>query len=196
MNLNDIRRNYNNYADYQIKRIASEEAGSLKPEVLEILKSEIEKRNLDPNLIASVVTQSKELTALEITEYGNILKNHSCPKCESKMEKLNVTMVGHVTSILIWTSYEKSLKVACYGCLDEIHEKAIDKSILLGWWAIPWGPIQTVRSFFFNTKMKKNNRAEEPNELFNNFVLNNIGIIEIAKTDPDQLTEFLIRINE
>ena len=73
MDLNDIRENYKNFDDWKIEKIASEEAGSLRPEVLDILKAEIKKRNLNLNLIDSVDSQTKELTESEFNEYCDIL---------------------------------------------------------------------------------------------------------------------------
>ncbi len=195
MDLNEIRENYKNFEDWKIEKIASEEAGSLRPEILDILKLEIKKRNLKRNLIDSVDSQTKELTESEFNEYSRILRNHPCPKCKSKTQKINVTMVGRVVSILIMTNYEKSLKVACSNCLDEMHSEANMKSALLGWWGIPWGPIQTIRSFMFNSSMKKNNWTEIPNEFFSSFIVSNIGIMEKAKTEPEKLTEFINRTN-
>ena len=195
MDLNEIRENYKNFDNYKIEKIASEDAGKLRPEVLEILKEEIKKRNLNLNLIDSVNSQTRELSEQEFNEYCQILRNHPCPICKSKTQKINATMIGRVVSILILTSYEKSLKVACSNCLDEMHSKANTKSALLGWWGFPWGPIQTIRSFIFNSNMKKNNRTEKPNEIFTSFIISNIGIMEKAKTQPEKLTEFIIRTN-
>ena len=195
MDLKDIKENYKNFDDYNIEKIASEEAGFLRAEVLDILKAEIKKRNLNLNLIDSVDSQTKELTESEFNEYCGILRNHPCPKCNTKTQKVNATMVGRVVSMLIMTNYEKSLKVACSNCLDEMHSKANMKSALLGWWGIPWGPIQTIRSFMFNSSMKKNNRSEKPNVIFTSFILSNIGIMEKAKTEPEKLTEFINRTN-
>ena len=195
MDLNDIIENYRNFEDWKIEKIASEEAGSLRPEVLDILKAEIKKRKLNLNLIDSIDSQTKELSESEFNEYCEILRNHPCPKCNSKTQKINATMVGRVISMLIMTNYEKSLKVACSNCLDEMHSKANMKSALLGWWGIPWGPIQTIRSFIFNSIMKKNNRTKKPNEIFVGFIISNIGIMEKAKTEPEKLTEFINRTN-
>ena len=76
-----------------------------------------------------------------------------------------------------------------------MHSRANTKSALLGWWGFPWGPIQTIRSFIFNSSMKKNNRTEKPNEIFASFIVSNIGIMEKAKTEPEKLTEFINRTN-
>jgi hypothetical protein len=144
MNLEDIKENYRNFDDSDIERIATADSSLLEPEVLEILKAEIQRRNLDLSLVDSVDAQTKELSIEEFNEYCSILRNHTCPNCNSSKQNMNASMVGKVTSVVIWTSYEKSMKVACSDCLDKFHDKAITNSLLLGWWAIPWGPIQTV----------------------------------------------------
>jgi len=195
MDLKDIRENYRGFDDYKIEKIASQEAASLRPEVLDILKDEIRRRNLNLNLIDSVNSQTRELTDAELNEYYEILRNHPCPNCNSKTQKLNVTAIGTVYSILVVTSYEKFVRIACSNCLDEMHRKANIKSALLGWWGFPWGPIHTIRSFMFNSSMMKNNRTEKPNDIFKNFIGNNVGIIEKAKTQPEKLTEFINGVN-
>jgi len=193
MDLNDIKENYKKFEDWKIEKIASEEAGSLRPEVLDILKTEIENRKL--NLLDTIDAQTKEITESEFNDYYNVLRNHPCPKCESKTQKINATIVGRVVSMLILTNYEKCLKVACSNCLDEMHNNANKKSALLGWWGFPWGPIQTIRSFIFNSRMKKNNRTVEPNEIIASFIVNNIGIMEKAKSEPEKLTELINKTN-
>lgn len=195
MDLNDIRENYKNFDDHKIEKIASEEAGSLRPEVLGILKSEINKRNLNANLLTSVDTQTNALTEAQFDEYCQMLRSQPCPKCNTKTSKLNVSMVGSVVSILVITNYEKKLLVACSDCLDQWHKNANIKSALLGWWGFPWGPIHTVRSFIFNSSMKKNNRTEKPNDIYQSFVLGNIGVLEACKGNPEKLNEFLKRSN-
>ena len=195
MDLNDIKENYKKFEDWKIEKIASEEAGSLRPEVLDILKTEIENRKLNLNLLDTIDAQTKEITESEFNDYYNVLRNHPCTKCESKTQKINATIVGRVVSMLILTNYEKCLKVACSNCLDEMHNKANKKSALLGWWGFPWGPIQTIRSFIFNSRMKKNNRTVEPNEIIASFIVNNIGIMEKAKSEPEKLTELINKTN-
>ena len=105
MDLNDIKENYKKFEDWKIEKIASEEAGSLRPEVLDILKTEIENRKLNLNLLDTIDAQTKEITESEFNDYYNVLRNHPCPKCESKTQKINATIVGRVVSMLILTNY-------------------------------------------------------------------------------------------
>ena len=196
MELKDIRENYRNFEDYQIEQIATEEVNSLRPGVIEILKEEIHRRKLSENLIKGIDAQTREITEKELNEYCTLVRNHTCPKCSSKTQKLNATVVGEVASILVITNYEKRAKIACPDCLDEFNNKGIKKSALLGWWAFPWGPIRTIQSLLFNSKMKKNNHLNEPNSIFKDLILGNIGFLETNRNNPKKLTEFLNKINE
>lgn len=194
MNLNEIRENYKNFDDYTIERIAIKDSKFLRPEILEILKKEILKRNLSPDIINGIEIQKKKLTKEEFTEYYNLIKNSSCPNCSLNKE-LNISMVGEVVSIIVVSNYDKKIKVGCTECLNKLNTKAIIKSSLLGWWGFPWGPIYTIRSYIFNYGMRKNNASYKPNRIFKEFVKENIGFLEINKNKPEQLSEFLNRVN-
>lgn len=195
MNLSEIKENYKYFDDFKIRKIASEEAASLRPEVLDILKEEIKRRGMDQNLNNSIDTQIREISLLELMDYCAQLQKHPCPNCKSKTGKLHVTIVGQVISMVFFTNYEKSIKVACSDCLDNWNKKATIKSALFGWWGFPWGPIHTVRSFIFNYGMKSNNRSNKPSGLLKSYVRDHIGVLEASKTNPQALTDFLNRTN-
>ncbi|MFI2744148.1 hypothetical protein ACG2LH_15550 [Zhouia sp. PK063] len=195
MDINFIKENYKKFDNSKIETIALKEANTLKPEIVEILKAEVQRRNLNSNLINCIDSQIKELTEKDLIEYSELLRKHKCPNCNSKTNHINVSITGRVISVLIFTSYKKSLKVACPNCLDEMHNNANMVSAVAGWWGIPWGPINTIRSFIFNAKMKKNNRLEA-SDLYKSFILSNIGVLEQSKTEPEKLTNYLKKLNE
>jgi len=68
MDIEQIKKNYENFDDSKIEILAKNEAGSLEPEVIPILVNEIKKRNLDIDLIKGIESQTKELTEKEIQE--------------------------------------------------------------------------------------------------------------------------------
>ncbi len=196
MNISDIKDNYKTFEDSKIKHLALNEVASLRPEVIEILKEEIKTRNLSENLLNSIEIQLHEPSESEINNYAEILKNHECPICKSKTQTLKISSIGEVVSIIVMTNYNKTLKVGCEDCLTELNNKAITKSAILGWWGIPWGPVQTIRSFIYNSQMKKNNRINQQNEHYHGLIYENIGVFEMAKKDPKVLTNLLRKINQ
>jgi hypothetical protein len=195
MELDEIRENYRNFEDYKIEKIATEDVTKLREGVIDILKEEIQRRDLPKSLINGIDAQTKELTEKEFTDYLSIIRNHTCPKCNSKTKKLNGSIVSEVVSVIFFTNYTKNLKIACSDCLDELNNKAIGKSLILGWWGFPWGPIYTIKSILLNTKMKKGNHTSEPNEILQGFVLENIGYIETNKNNPEKITQLLNKTN-
>ena len=195
MDLKDIREDYKKFDDYTIERIAIKDSNSLRPEVLEILKSEIQKRKLSPEILKGIEIQKRKLTKEELNEYYDLIKNSSCPKCSSENKKLNISMIGEVVSIVVISHYDKRIKIGCTDCLNKLNTNAIIKSSLFGWWAFPWGPIYTIRSYVFNFGMRKNNKSDKPNGIFKGFVTENIGFLETNKNSPEKITEFLNGIN-
>jgi len=195
MELDDIRENYRSFEDYKIEKIATEDVTKLREGVIDILKEEIQRRNLPKSLIKGIDAQTKELSEKEFDEYLSLIRNHTCPKCNSKTKKLNASIVGEVVSVVVFTNYTKKRKIACSNCLDELNNKAIGKSSILGWWGFPWGPIYTIKSIILNTKMKKKNHTSKPNELLQGFVLENIGYLEANKNNPEKITQLLNKTN-
>lgn len=192
MNLEEIKKNYENYDDSNIELIATTEAYGLHEEVIQILKNEIKKRNLSDELLKSIEAQTKE----GILKNVNLIRAHSCPVCHSKTKRLNATIVGKVSSFIIYSSYEKEIKIACSDCLDEFHRKANINSALFGWWGIPWGPINTISSLLFNNKMKRAYHRKNPSEVLTKFVTENATLIESVKENPVDLSNFLKSIND
>ena len=195
MDIEDIRENYKNYDDYMIEKIASKDANSLRPEALDILKSEINKRNLSADILNGIEIQSRTLTKEELAEYCDLIKNSTCPNCGSDSKKLSISMIGEVVSIIVISNYDKRIKIGCTECLNKMNTRAIIKSSILGWWGFPWGPIYTIRSYIFNYGMRGNNKTEKPNGVFKDFVRSNIGFLETNRNNPNRISDFLAGVN-
>jgi hypothetical protein len=195
MDIEDIRDNYKNFDDYTIENIAMKDANSLRPEVLKILKFEIQKRNLSPEILNGIEIQNRKLTKDELSEYCSLIENSTCSICSSENKKLNISMIGEVVSIIVISHYDKRIKVGCSECLNKLNTNAIIKSSLLGWWGFPWGPIYTIRSYIYNYGMRLNNTSDKPNGIFKEFVRGNVGFLETNKNNPKRISEFLNGIN-
>ena len=134
-----VRENYQRMADDEVIRIATQDAAGLTPEAQKVVKEEIEKRNLDRNIIKGVLVQNKEYTVEEIGEYCMLARNLSCPTCGSNMNFLNGTITSEVMSFIFFTQYNRKLKVACPTCLDKSNNNALIKTIILGCGEFPGG---------------------------------------------------------
>lgn len=193
LDLEFVRDNYQRMSDDDLVRIATEDAAGLTPEAREIIKEEIEKRNLNRNIIKGVQAQNKELTGKEIDAYCKIVRNLDCPSCGTIHSKLNGTMTGEVISFILFTQYRKKIIVACPACLAKANNKALIMSATLGWWGIPWGVIRTVQSISQNLKSKKAIHLDSPNTYLTSFVLSHIGQLETYRNDRQKLQEAIFR---
>jgi hypothetical protein len=183
----ELRKNYERYDDGKLIRIATEEAASLRPEALVLIKQVIKERGLSENILNAVEAQTKPLDANGLLVYTNLLRNQPCPICNSINQPLNATISATVMSFVIITNYSKELKIACPTCLDKQNNNAMLKSAMLGWWGLPWGIIRTPQALILNNKMKRQNHIPEANNLLKAYILNNIGRIEAVKNSPEQL---------
>lgn len=198
MELEDIRKNYRNFNDDKIENLAKSDAKKLRPEVIPILIGEIRRRNLSENLIAGIETQLRVLTPNELIEYGTLIQKQPCPKCKSKTRKLNAVILTEVVSMILLTHTSKHFRIACPDCLTHFRKRADSKTFLLGWWGFPSGIIKTIGALRHNSKMAKIINSQEPNEneIFQSFVIENVGQIETYKKDEKDLHRMLTNANQ
>jgi len=195
MDVESIKKNYRNFEDYQIIDLANSDARSLRPEIIPVLVEEIKRRNLPENLLNGIQAQLKVPTPEEIDEYCSIIRNQACTDCQSKTHKLNAIVVKAVTSMIFLTQSTAKIKIVCPDCLEKHKSNANSKSMLLGWWAFPWGPIKTVQALISNSKMTKHIRLNHPNIILQSFVYENIGFLETNRENPSAIKQLLVRTN-
>lgn len=187
-----VQEHYAHMSDKELIHFFSHDAQGLTPEALAIAKEEVQKRGLDHRLTTALELQSKPTLATdEIDYYCNLLRSLQCPHCETNNKLLNATMVYEVMSFIFITHYQKRVKIGCPDCLDSAIHKAQAKTLVLGWWGIPWGIIRSISAIASNIKFKKQNHVEEANEVLRNFVQANVGQLVMRK-DHKQALQNLI----
>jgi hypothetical protein len=193
-NLEQLRKNYEQFDDKKLLRIASEEAARLRPEALELLKQEIARRGLTTDAVKAADVLTKQVSAEEFAGYVETLRNLPCPICRGTGEKLNATIVSNVMSFIVFTHQSKEVKIACPRCLNKQNNNAMVKTALLGWWGIPFGLIRTPAALMFNARQKAQNDLPEANDLFKSFVYGRLGRIEANKNNPEGLKDIITHI--
>lgn len=186
-----VRENYQRMTDEEFVRIATQDAAGLTPDAQEVVREEVERRKLDKSIIKGVLAQNRSYTIEEIDEYCDLLRNLTCPSCGTTSVKLNGTMTSEVVSYLVITQMTKELKIACPRCLDKANNYATTKTLLLGWWGIPWGIVRTIQAVIHNTRRRKTNRHESPNDYLRGYVLSKIGQLETFKDDKEKLQQII-----
>ncbi len=186
-----VRETYQKMSDKELIRTLTQDATGLTPEAQEIVKDEIKRRNLDPNIIKGVDAQQKSYTATEIDAYCNIIQKLPCPVTGSSLEKLNATQTAEVISIVFHTEYKTKIVIGSPAILNKANNAAIFKTVLLGWWGFPWGIFRTIQAIGINLKNKKTNGIGSPNKFLRSFVLSKIGEIETYKDNKKKLLEII-----
>lgn len=189
--LSDIAKHYAKKTDAELIYTATEKASGLRPGVLEIIESEIKKRNIDLNILEGVKAQNKKYTFEEINDLSQKLRSLPCPECGSKTTKLNGTVMHTVKSFIILTVSRQESIIACPDCLNKKNQESIISTALMGWWGIPSGIIKTPVYIYNNIKSKKENRIAESNSTLISFTLQNVGLIETYKEDSEKLKQII-----
>jgi hypothetical protein len=186
-----VRENYQKLTDAELIQAATTDAAGLTPEALEVVKEEIIKRKLDTSIIKGLEAQNKTYTIEEVDKYCNIIRQLDCPICGTSHTALNATMTSEVMSFILFTQYSKKVKIGCPNCLDKANESALTKTILLGWWGIPWGFIRTIQAIGHNVKNKKTNHSDTANDFLRSYALSKIGELETYKDNKEKLQQII-----
>jgi predicted nucleic-acid-binding Zn-ribbon protein len=186
-----VKDNYQKMSDDDLIRTATTDAYGLTEEAMEVVKEEIIKRNLDKNIIKGLEAQNKTYSIEEIDIYAALIQKLPCPKCGNTFQKLNGTLTSEVMSFIVVSQYKRAYIVACPNCLDKATTGALTKTLLLGWWGIPWGIIRTFQAIGHYYKSNKQHHIAAPNNFLRSFILSNIGEIETHKADKVKLQQII-----
>ncbi|MNI30233.1 hypothetical protein D3C73_840740 [compost metagenome] len=187
MELREIEKNYERMSDNRLIEVITTNAQGIQPEVVSIIENEIKKRNLDPDLLNSLIAQNEQHSIEDIYHYAELLRNCPCPICNNTRDKLNGTIYHSIKSIIVMSITETRWIIACPDCLDKQNRKAIVSCSLLGWWGIPWGILKTPVYIYRNLKVKGENRISDPNGPLLSFTADNIGQIKAFENNPEKL---------
>lgn len=155
----EIRENYKKLTDLEIEEIASSEASSLRPEIVPVLKDELIRRNLNPELITWVDAEVNDLCELEKQTLIRKIENLSCPKCGQRFEKLRAYEIQDIVSIIFWSYETKVTRILCPNCGRKAKLNAIVTTAILGWWSksgillTPYILIKELVNIFFLDKI-------------------------------------------
>jgi len=195
MDLEQIKKHYQGLDNSKLESLATKEAKTLRPEVLPLLIEEIKRRNLSPAILDGMERLLKIPTNEELAEYSLLLQKQPCPVCNTKTKRLNAGMTSETVSAILFSTSRKSLYIACPDCLNRFKSNANSKTLMLGWWGLPWGPIRTIQSLMFNSRIAKTYYLETPNNIFQNYIYQNIGAIEAAKDNAIKLKNLMLQAN-
>ncbi|MFA6059260.1 MAG: hypothetical protein WC756_13735 [Taibaiella sp.] len=165
----------------------TQSASGLTPEALVVVKEEIERRKLPSNVLHGLEAQHRKYSNEELDLYCEIIRSLPCPISGLRNEKLNASLVAEALSFIVITNHKKYIAIGNPESLDKINNASLIRTLLLGWWGLPWGPIKTIQAMLINLNSKKTNHASGPNDFLRIFVQEHIGEIAAYKDDSDRL---------
>lgn len=164
---------------------------------MKVVTNEISKRGLNPRLTQALEFQNREYYSIEeIDRYCELINRLHYPVCNKQNGRLNGTLTAEVMSFIIISQYKKKVHIGCPDCFDMLSNAALSKTVVLGWWAVPWGIVRAVQSIIINIKSKRTNHMETPNQFLRHFVLSDIGETELYKDDKESLSRVMRRVLE
>jgi hypothetical protein len=183
----ELIRHYAGLSSDRLVALAVNEAGGLTAEAVEVLKAELAARHMGDQLRDAIAIQARPLDPGELDALLERARRLPCPSCGSAVAKLNAATVATVRSMLVMTSYEKSVVVGCPSCISAAADRADTTTAAFGWWGLPLGPIYTLRAIALNSKAARVAKQEEPTAEFREFVAANRGavVLQLQTQSPE-----------
>ena len=103
------------------------------------------------------------------------IREKKCPCCHAENEPVNAFLTITVKSFLFYTSNRKEIIVGCSRCIASSAKKATAKSLLLGWWGFPLGPLSTIFALMHNWSAFDPAGSNEPDDELMNYILEKCG---------------------
>lgn len=190
----EIKKTYEGFSDSKIEIIAKNESKGLRTEVLGILREEIEKRNLDKNLISWVDTETKTFDGFERDTLVKKIENLTCPKCSEKKDRLYGFEMKQVVSFIFVAKETRYEKILCLRCGKKAKLKSILITLVSGWWSIhgifltPWTVISESINFLSIDKTS--------DRIINGLIDENTGHLRRKGTENETLNRLVKNRNE
>jgi len=186
ISIDEIRNNYKEYSDFDIKKIAINESKSLRKEVLKILTQEIEKRKLDETLITWVKVENDTLSKSEQESLIRKIEELQCPNCGERNNKIGGFEFKRVLSILIFYSSFIESRIMCFDCGKRKKRNSILIILFSGWWSIKgllFTPFTLIKEILSLSSLE-----EKSSEILNTFLEKNTGLIRLHGDKSENLT--------
>ena len=187
----NIKNYYLQLEDSQIEDLAKNPKG-LRTDIVEVLNTEILRRNLNTNLIQRVKNETAYFNEDERLQLIEEIKNNICPTCNLK-SNLKGYQINTITSFILYSNYKRRHKIICSSCANKERLTSMFITLFMGLWSrtgIVYTPmilITDLSRIFFN---KSTN-----NQILKEFIDENTGIIRLTKNNSIYFNAIIERYN-
>lgn len=88
LTIQELTEVYKNFNDQKIINLAMNESKSLREDVIPILETEIQKRNLDKNLLNWIKLERNFFKGAELQSLKSVIRNSECSECGKKFNNI------------------------------------------------------------------------------------------------------------
>ena len=195
MDLEQIRRNYENFSDLEIEAIAKHGSRGMNAAVIPILEKELQKRGISTSIMKHVKAEAPSLSTNEIENFKQTICSLGCLICKNTTTKIKAYRFEQVTSFIWGGDIERDEKFCCINCYKRLRDKSLRKTILLGWWSGK-GLFSTPICIAFNLYNRFTHRVEEiDSHITYKFLNEHRGKIRLAKNKETVLRQFVRKMN-
>ena len=187
-----VRNTYASLTDDQLIQIANKEADDLTPLGYNILQEEINRRGL---YVREKIFKHEIPDDVELDKFIDLIEGLSCPGCGSREKPLRSRITREVISMVVFTNSHECPIIGCEDCLKKWDRANRLKTALLGWWGLPYGIVKTYRALAKNRAADKAPQRENE-DTFDQFIIENIGLLRAYQDDEEKLVQLLKRQNE
>jgi len=192
MDIDEIRENYKRFENDRIKRIAKNDARSLKQDSVPVLIEEIKKRGLSNRLIDWVNAERRRLSAEELADLKMKTKKCKCQLCKKNTDLKGFKFMASTGIIIDHSTYCYKL-IVCAKCGRKKQKSALISTMVFGWWSL-YGLLCTP-IIIFNTIKAQFQKDVRSEKLIEDFIKSNIGHITLGKETKEVLEELIKRFN-
>lgn len=190
--VNELRKNYREFTDARIVRIAKHEVKGLRKETVPILINELRRRNLGEQLVQWVEAEANSWSVAERAKLHAIVTSMVCERCGQNSGLRgykNRTLVGAII-----TSFETDRTyIACASCGSKDSRRSWLLTLFLGWWSLP-----TIFQMPFLLIDKIHDYAkkdEVSEEIINQLMDENTGRIRLSDDEVAEIQALLHEFN-
>lgn len=162
--------------DERLLQISLHEAAGLTPEALRVLNSELAARGINSAVGRAVEAQIHSLSRRDLDLLVETVRKQPCPACGRNDHPLNGGVIADAKSFVILTTFDKHTVIACQDCRAAQAKRAALVTAVLGWWAIPWGPIRTTQALANDFRTMRQCQCGEASDALRAFVEQNPGV--------------------
>ena len=181
LTIKELTESYKNFDDQKIVNLAMNESKSLREDAIPILENEIQRRNLDLNLLKWIKLERNFFKGTELLNLKNTIRNSECSECR---KKFNNIQGFHIHYLSILDSNFDSEIIVCENCGKKLRNKSYLKTATYGF--LSFRGIVNVPFYFFGQLFASFSRQKTSERIIEEFIFQNTGLIREYGNDRIQ----------